>query len=88
MNMKNLSIYYLDGIIISDKTYYPDIPESMNVLTSGFLTDKIYQIKETGDDEKEIIDDIKEITQNIKDMVSTIKDLKERLDKDEKKIEE
>jgi hypothetical protein len=54
------------------------------VLTSVYLTDIINKIKERGDEGN----DSTENAQTIKDILYTIKDFKDRLDDDEKKIEE
>jgi DNA repair ATPase RecN len=87
-DLRDLSIHFLDGTVISGATDDPYDLDNTKVLTSSSLTDIINTIKEIVNDVKEIIDDIKEITQNIKEMVRTIKDLKDRLDNDESKIEE
>jgi uncharacterized protein YoxC len=79
---------FLDGILITDTTDDPYNLDDTKVLTSRSITDPINQTKETTNKGKEIMRDIKEITQSIKDILQAIRNLKDRMDNDEKKIEE
>jgi hypothetical protein len=88
IDLRDLSIHFLDGTVISGTTDDPYDSANTKVLTSGSLTDVINQIKNTVDKVKEIIKGIKEKTQNNQCIVPNIKDLKDILDDEESKIEE
>jgi hypothetical protein len=88
IDIRDLTLHFEDGTVISGTTHDPSDPDDTKVLTPGALTQIFQKIKEIVDNIRDIVDGAKDIVESIEKIIQTIKDITEKINDIMKRLDE